>query len=95
MRHPISTNPTGTPQRCPTHRIRVRLPLATIEELDHLAALHATSPANRSCARSSAAGLVSDTPLQPAGPAPAAGSAPTPSSPTSRSIELAAAKAAA
>ena len=40
MRHPLSTNPTGTPRRCPTHRIRVRLPLATVEELDHLAALH-------------------------------------------------------
>ena len=44
MRHPLSTNPTGTPRRCPTRRIRVRLPLATVEELDHLAALHHAHP---------------------------------------------------
>ena len=70
MRHPLSTNPTGTPQRCPTQRIRVRLPLATIEELDHLAALHHVTR-QQILRQILAAGLVSDTPLQPAGPAPA------------------------
>ena len=44
MRHPLSTNPTGTPRRCPTRRIRVRLPLATIEELDHLASAASPHP---------------------------------------------------
>jgi hypothetical protein len=70
MRHPLSTNPAGTCQRCPTHRIRTRLPLATIEELDHLAALHHVTR-QQILRQILAAGLVSDTPLQPAGPAPA------------------------
>lgn len=70
MRHPSSTNPTGTHQRCPTHRVRVRLPLATIEELEHLAALHHVTR-QQILRQILAAGLVSDTPLRPAGPAPA------------------------
>lgn len=70
MRHPVSSNPTGTYQHCPTHRIRVRLPLSTIEELDHLAALHHVTR-QQILRHILAAGLVSDTPLRPAGPAPA------------------------
>ena len=70
MRHPLSTNPTGTPRRCPTRRIRVRLPLATVEELDHPAALHHVTR-QQILRQILAAGLISDTPLQPAGPAPA------------------------
>ena len=69
MRHPLSTNPTGTPRRCPTRRIRVRLPLATVEELDLLAALHHVTR-QQILRQILAAGLVSDTPLQPAGRAP-------------------------
>jgi len=69
VRHPISTNPTGTPQRCADHRVRVRLPLATIEELDHLAALHHVTR-QQILRQILSAGLVSDTPLRPAGPAP-------------------------
>jgi hypothetical protein len=69
VRHPLSTNPTGFPERCPTHRIRVRLPLATVEELDHLAALHHVTR-QHILRQILAAGLVSDAPLQPTGPAP-------------------------
>ena len=70
MIHPLSTNPTTSPRGCPTHRIRVRLPLATVEELDHLAALHHLTR-QQVLRQILAAGLLSDTPLQPAGPAPA------------------------
>jgi hypothetical protein len=69
MRHPLSTNPTGTPQRCPTHRIRVRLALATVEELDHLAELHHVTR-QHILRQIIAAGLVSDTPHLPVGPDP-------------------------
>jgi hypothetical protein len=70
VRHPLSTNPIGTPQRCPSRRIRVRLPLATVEELDHFAALHHVTR-QQVLRQILAAALVSDTPLQPAGAAPA------------------------
>jgi hypothetical protein len=40
VRQPLSTNPSGTRTQCPTRRVRVRLPLATVEELDHLAGLY-------------------------------------------------------
>ena len=92
MRHPISTNPTGTPQRCPTHRVRVRLPLATIEELDHLAALHHVTR-QQILRQILAAGLVSDTPLRPAGPARAERLHAHSGLTLIRSIELAAPKA--
>ncbi len=69
MRHPLSTNPAGTPHRCPTQRIRVRLPLATVEELDHLAALHHVTR-QHILRQIIAAGLVSDTPHLPVGPDP-------------------------
>ncbi len=94
MRHPSSTNPSGTPHRCPTHRVRVRLPLATIEELDHLAALHHVTR-QRILRQILAAGLVSDTPLRPAGPAPAERLHAHTRLTHIRSIELAAPKAAA
>lgn len=70
MIHPLSTNPTASPRRCLTRRVRVRLPLATIEELDHLAALHHLTR-QQILRQILAAGLLSDTPLQPAGPKPA------------------------
>ena len=94
MKHPLSTNPTGTTQRCPTHRIRVRLPLATIEELDHLAALHHVTR-QQILRQILAAGLVSDTPLRPAGPSPAERLRTHAQLSHLRSIELAATKAAA
>lgn len=94
MRHPSSTNPTSTPQHCPTHRVRVRLPLATIEELDHLAALHHVTR-QQILRQILAAGLVSDTPLRPAGPAPAERLHAHTRLTHIRSIELAAPKAAA
>ena len=62
MIHPLSTNPTASPRRCPTHRIRVRLPLATIEELDHLASLYHLTRQDI-LRRILAAALTSDTPL--------------------------------
>jgi hypothetical protein len=70
VRHPLSTNPTKSRRRCPVRRVRVRLPLATVEEIDHLAALqHLTR--QQIIRRLLAVALVSDTPLQPAGPAAA------------------------
>ena len=62
MRHPLSTNPTGTGQRCLNRRIRVRLPLATIEELDNLASLYHLTRQDI-LRRILAAALTSDTPL--------------------------------
>ena len=70
MRQPLSTNPVGIPHRCPTQRIRVRLPLATIEEIDYLAALHHVTR-QQILRQILAAGLISDTPLRPPGPASA------------------------
>jgi hypothetical protein len=62
VRHPFSTNPIGSPQRCPTRRIRVRLPLATVEELDHLASLYHLTRQDI-LRRILGAALTSDTPL--------------------------------
>jgi hypothetical protein len=62
VRQPLSTNPTGTGQRCPMQRIRVRLPLATIEELDHLASLYHLTR-QEILRRILAAALTSDTPF--------------------------------
>jgi hypothetical protein len=69
MRQAVSTTPHGAPPRCPTHRIRVRLSLATIEELDHLAEVHHLTRQDV-LRQILTAGLLSDTPLQAAGPAP-------------------------
>lgn len=63
MRQPLSTNPTGTP----TRRTRVRLPLSTIEELDHLASLYHLSREDI-LRRILAAALASDTPFALAEP---------------------------
>jgi hypothetical protein len=92
LRHPISTNPTSAPQRCPTHRIRVRLPLATIEELDHLATIHHVTR-QHILRQILAAGLISDTPLQPTGPTPAQRLHTHAQLTHARSIELAAPRA--
>jgi hypothetical protein len=62
VRHPLSTNTTGTPQRCSTQRVRVRLPLATVEELDHLAGLYHLTR-QEILRRILAAALTSDTPF--------------------------------
>jgi hypothetical protein len=67
VRHPLSTNSAGTPQRCATQRIRVRVPLATVEELDHLASLYHLTR-QEILWRILAAGLTSDTPFALAEP---------------------------
>lgn len=69
MRQPVSsTSPTRQPN-CPTQRIRIRLPLATVEELDHLAQLgHSTR--QQILRQLISAALVRDTPLRPDGPDP-------------------------
>ena len=70
MRHPLSSTLPANPRRCPVRRVRVRLPLATVEEIDHLAALqHLTR--QQIIRQLLAVALVSDTPLAPAGPAAA------------------------
>ena len=54
---------------CPSRRIEVELPLATIEELDNLAAIsHSTR--ETVLAQIISAALISDTPQQPTGEAP-------------------------
>jgi hypothetical protein len=67
VRQPLSTNPSGIAQRCPTQRIRIRLPLATIEELDHLASLYHLTR-QEILRRILAAALTSDTPFALADP---------------------------
>lgn len=69
MRQPLSTTPNGAPNRRLTRRVRVRLPLATIEELDHLACISHTS--RQAILRQIInAALISDTPHWPTGPDP-------------------------
>lgn len=67
MRQTLSTHHNGAATRCPTRRVRVRLALASIEELDYLAELHHLSRQDV-LRRLIDVGLCSDTPLQPAGP---------------------------
>jgi predicted transcriptional regulator len=67
MRQPLSSNPTSVQPPRPSQRIRIRLPLATVEELDHLARLTHTSR-QHILRRIINAGLVTDQPLQPDGP---------------------------
>jgi hypothetical protein len=69
MRHPLSTTPHGAASRHLTRRVRVRLPLATIEELDHLACLSHTSR-QQILRQIINAALISDTPHRPTGPDP-------------------------
>lgn len=64
MRQPLSTNPAV---RQLTRRVRVRLPLATIEELDHLASLYHLTRQGI-LRRVLAAALTSDTPFSLAEP---------------------------
>lgn len=92
MRHPLSTNPTGIAQSCPTRRVRVRLPLATIEELDHLASLYHLTRQDI-LRRILSVALTSDMPLQPTGPAPAQRLYIHAQLTHSRSVELAAPRA--
>jgi hypothetical protein len=67
MRHPVSIS--RHTRQCPRLRIRIRLPLATVEELDYLAQLaHATR--QQILRQLISAALVSDTPLRPDGPDP-------------------------
>ncbi len=94
MRQHISTNPTSTRRGRASQRVRVRLPLATVEELDHLAALHHVTR-QQILRQVLAAGLVSDTPLQPAGAAPTERLHAHAQLTRARSTELASAKAAA
>lgn len=66
MRHPVSSSHPTQPE-CPERRIRIRLPLATVEELDHLARLaHRTR--QHVLRQLISAALVSDSPLRPDGP---------------------------
>jgi hypothetical protein len=67
MRHPVSTTPNGAPTRRLTGRVRTRLPLATIEELDHLAEIYHLTR-QQVLRQILTAALVSDAPLQPLGP---------------------------
>ena len=62
MRQPLSTNHRASPRRCPTRRVRTRLPLATIEELAHLASLYHLTRQDI-LRRILAAALTSDTPF--------------------------------
>jgi hypothetical protein len=64
----FSHTPHST-QPCPRGRVRVRLPLATVEEIDRLAEL--TLNSRQGVLRQLiTVALISDTPLQPSGPEP-------------------------
>lgn len=66
MRHPVSSSHACQHPQIPSQRIRIRLPLATVEELDHLAELqHLTR--QQIIRQILTAGLLSDMPLRPAG----------------------------
>lgn len=69
MNHPASTTIDVLQQPCPTRRVRLKLPLATIEELDNLAALNHISR-QQTLTQIITAGLLNDTPHLPAGPDP-------------------------
>jgi hypothetical protein len=64
-----STTPTTTTTRCPTQNISIRLPLATVEELEHLAELnHITR--QQLLSQLINASLLNDAPHLPAGEDP-------------------------
>jgi hypothetical protein len=69
MRQPVSSSRHTQQPQCPKQRIRIRLPLATVEELDYLARLAHTSR-QQILRQLISAALVSDTPLRPNGPDP-------------------------
>ncbi len=71
MRQPVSSSHPSQHPQCPRQRIRIRLPLATVEELDHLAVL-AHSSRQQILRQIITAALVSDTPHLPAGDDPVA-----------------------
>jgi hypothetical protein len=69
MNHTTSTTPDVRTSACPARRIGLELPLATIEELDHLATLNHISR-QETLRQIINAGLISDTPHWPTGPDP-------------------------
>ena len=66
MNHTTSTTPDDLATVCPTRRIGIELPLATIEELDHLATLSHISR-QETLRQILNAALLSDTPHWPIG----------------------------
>jgi hypothetical protein len=69
MNHLTSITPIVPRASCPTRGIAVELPLATVEELDHLATLAHVSR-QEILRQIITAGLISDTPHLPTGPDP-------------------------
>ena len=69
MNHTTSTTLDVLRTACPTRRIGIELPLATIEELDHMATLNHISR-QETLRQIINAALLSETPHWPTGPDP-------------------------